>query len=114
MLAIRLLVAILLPLAALAESVAFKNFTLIDGTGGRPRSDMAMLITDGVIRWTGAMRDLKSPAGAQVVDLAGKFVMPGLINLHGHVGGTVDLAQDPKFYTRKTSRSSYTRTRLTE
>ena len=34
------------------------------------------------------------------VDLAGKFVMPGIINLHCHLGNTVDLAQDPKNFTR--------------
>ena len=35
------------------------------------------------------------------MDLTGKFVIPGLINLHGHIGNTVDLTQDAKFYTRK-------------
>jgi imidazolonepropionase-like amidohydrolase len=98
---IRFPAMLLLPLAASAETVALKNFTMIDGTGARPRAEMAMLINDGAIRWTGPARDLKVPAGAPVVDLTGKFVMPGIINLHGHVGGTVGLAQDPKFYTRE-------------
>ena len=31
-------------------------------------------------------RDVKSPAGATVVDVSGKFVVPGIINGHGHVG----------------------------
>ncbi|MBV8820070.1 MAG: amidohydrolase family protein, partial [Acidobacteriaceae bacterium] len=43
----------------------------------------------------------KAPAGAETIDLRGKFVMPGIINLHGHLGNVVDLTQDPKFYTRE-------------
>ena len=38
-------------------------------------------------------------AAAQTTGLAGKFVMPGIINLHGLVGNTVDLAQDPRNFT---------------
>jgi len=38
--------------------------------------------------------ELQAPAGAQTVDLTGKYVMPGIINLHGHLGNTVDLTQD--------------------
>jgi hypothetical protein len=33
--------------------------------------------------------------------LAGTFVMPGIVNLHAHIGNTVDLTQDAKFYTRE-------------
>jgi imidazolonepropionase-like amidohydrolase len=35
-----------------------------------------------------------------MTDLGGRFVMPGIINLHGHVGNTLGLAQDPANYTR--------------
>ncbi len=35
----------------------------------------------------------------QTTGLAGKFVMPGIINLRGLVGNTVDLAQDPRNFT---------------
>ena len=34
-------------------------------------------------------------------NLTGKFVMPGIINLHGHLGNIVDLTQDPKIFTRE-------------
>ena len=34
------------------------------------------------------------------MDLKGKYVMPGIINLHGHVGNVMGLVQDPKNYTR--------------
>jgi imidazolonepropionase-like amidohydrolase len=61
-----------------------------------------LLIEDGRIRWVGPMAELKAPAGATTVDLAGKFVMPGLINLHGHIGNVVGLTQDPNLYNRQT------------
>jgi len=76
-----------------------RNFTLIDGTGKAPVANAGMVITDGRIRYVGPASGLKAPAGAQSQDLAGKFVMPGIINLHGHLGNTKGLVQDPKNYT---------------
>jgi imidazolonepropionase-like amidohydrolase len=93
---------ILFTLAAVAaaETTVLKNFTLIDGTGKPPAANSAMILTDGRITWVGAASALKAPAGAQTVDLSGKYVMPGIINLHGHLGNVVDLTQDPKFFTK--------------
>ena len=59
-----------------------------------------MIVDNGRITWVGPAAQLKAPAGAETIDLTGKFVMPGIINLHGHLGNTVDLQQDAKFYTR--------------
>ena len=84
-----------------AETTVLDGFTLIDGTGRQPVANAAMIIIDGRIQWTGPQSRLKVPAGAQVTHLAGKYVMPGLMNLHGHLGNTVDLAQDPKNFTRE-------------
>jgi len=55
-----------------------------------------MLIDNGRITWIGSTARMKAPRDAEMIDLSGKFVMPGLINLHGHPGGTIDLKQDPK------------------
>ncbi|HXJ41123.1 MAG TPA: hypothetical protein VNH18_17705, partial [Bryobacteraceae bacterium] len=85
--------------AAPAETKVLDGFTLIDGTGRPPVANAAMVIVDGRISWAGPQAQLKVPAGAQVTHLAAKFVMPGIINLHGHLGNTLDLAQDPKNYT---------------
>ena len=91
---------VLLSLPAIGEIKVLKNFTLIDGNGGPAVADAAMIIDNGRITRIGSAARMPVPAGAEVIDLAGKFVMPGLINLHGHVGNTVDLAQNAKFYTR--------------
>src|SRR6266850_4061428 len=93
--------ALLLSSSLNAEVKVLKNFTLIDGTGRSPVAESAMIVTDGRITWIGRAAALKAPGGAEIVDLTGKFVMPGIINLHGHIGNTVDLTQDGKFYTRK-------------
>lgn len=92
---------ILLVAAASAETIVFHHFTLIDGTGKQPTPDAAMVVTDGRIAWAGPDSRLKAPAGVQTVDLTGKFVMPGIIDLHTHLASSVDLVQDPKFFTRE-------------
>ena len=86
--------------AAAAETTVLTHFTLIDGTGRAPVADAALVVTDGRIQWAGPAAQLHAPRGARTVDLRGKYVMPGLINLHAHVGNTVGLAQDPRNYTR--------------
>ncbi|HXJ44221.1 MAG TPA: amidohydrolase family protein [Bryobacteraceae bacterium] len=85
--------AVLVAAPLCAEVKILKNFTLIDGTGKAPVTAAAMIIDNGRISWVGTTAQLKAPAGADVVDLAGKFVIPGIINLHGHLGAVVDLTQ---------------------
>jgi imidazolonepropionase-like amidohydrolase len=84
---------LLLAVAAHAEVKVLRNFTLIDGTGRAPVANAAMIVDSGRITWVGPAAQLKTPANAETVDLTGKFVMPGIINLHGHLGATVDLTQ---------------------
>ena len=85
--------------ASSAETVVLKNFKLIDGTGKGAVANASMVITDGRIQNVGPAANLKVPAGSQVQDLSGRYVMPGIINLHGHLGNTKGLVQDPKNYT---------------
>ncbi len=87
--------------AGFAETKVLQGFTLIDGNGRRPVSPAAMIVNDGRIQWVGPQSQLKMPAGAESIDLTGKYVMPGIINLHGHVGNTLDLDQGAKFATRE-------------
>jgi imidazolonepropionase-like amidohydrolase len=70
--------------SAVAQVTALTHATLIDGTGAAPQNDVTILIENGRIRDMGAA--LSPPAGAAVIDLTGKFVVPGIINGHGHVG----------------------------
>lgn len=98
----RLALAGLLAVACVhAEVKVFKNFTLIDGRGGTPVKNAAMVVDSGRITWVGPVSQLKSPGAAELVDCSGKYVMPGIINLHGHIGNTVGLKQDATFFTRE-------------
>jgi len=93
--------ALLFALPGRGEVKVLKNFTLIDGTARPPAAASAMIVDNGRIKWVGAASALKAPAGAETIDLAGAYVMPGIINLHGHVGNTIDLEQNFKFFTRE-------------
>lgn len=85
---------------AWGETVYLRNFTLIDGNGGAAVANAAMVITDGRITAIGSKDKVSEPKDTRAVDLGGKFVIPGIINLHGHLGNVVDLTQDPKFFTK--------------
>lgn len=88
-----------LPLAA--ETTVLQHCTLIDGNGQDPVVDATVVFSDGRVQYAGPSARAKFPKDAQVVNLTGKYVMPGIINLHGHLGNVVDLTQDPKFFTRE-------------
>lgn len=93
--------AFALTLPLWAETKVFTNFTLIDGTGKPAAPAMSMIVVDGKIQTVGPAAKIKAPGGAETIDLSGKFVMPGIVNSHGHVGSTVDMDQGPELYTKE-------------
>src|SRR5207245_8952447 len=93
----------LLPCAAIASALtvtlagqpssatkAFTGVRLIDGTARVPLDNATIVVRDGRVVAAGA--NVTIPAGAERVALAGKTVIHGLINAHGHVGDTAGLA----------------------
>ncbi|MDB4474047.1 amidohydrolase family protein [Opitutaceae bacterium] len=74
-----------------AQDVAFVSAKIIDGTGAAPIERGILVIRDGRISAVGEVGKVKEPQGAVQVDVSGKVIMPGLINGHGHIGGTVGL-----------------------
>ena len=74
-------------ISAQTPAVAFTDATIIDGTGGRILNNGTLLIERGRITAVGDAETVTLPPGADVRSLAGKTVMPGLINAHGHAGG---------------------------
>jgi len=57
---------------------------VFDGTGGPLREGSAVLVEDGVIRSVTSASEPR-PEGAQTLDLAGRTLMPGLIEAHTHI-----------------------------
>ncbi len=69
----------------MSGALAVVDGNLIDGTGAEPVPDATVVMEDGRVQAAGA--DVDVPAGAHVIDAAGKTVMPGLVEGHAHVGG---------------------------
>jgi imidazolonepropionase-like amidohydrolase len=88
---IGLVLAVLLPAStARAQVTAIQHATVIDGTGAGPRADVTLVLENGRIREMGPSSSLQLPAGANVITATGKYVVPGIINAHGHVGENRD------------------------
>jgi len=59
--------------------------TLINPTPAAPVSNAVIVITGSRITQVGTAASVKPPAGAQVIDATGKFVIPGLADMHNHL-----------------------------
>ncbi len=87
---IMLAAALSLTVSASAQVTVLTHATLIDGTGAAPQNDVTLVMENGRIRDLGSSARIAVPSGATVLDLTGKFVVPGIINAHGHVGANRD------------------------
>ena len=61
------------------------NGTLIDGNGGTPVADAAVLIQDEHIRAVGRKAEVNAPGDATLIDAQGGYILPGLIDTHVHL-----------------------------
>ena len=95
-----LILASLAPARGASAVKAFVGARLFDGTGRPAVADTVLVVTDGRVTAVGPARDVRIPAGAERIDLAGRFVIPGLVNAHGHVGETRGLRAGPELYDR--------------
>jgi imidazolonepropionase-like amidohydrolase len=76
----------LLSLTALGQPiVAVTHVTVIDGTGAKPKSDQTVLVKGERIAAVGNSRRVKVPEGATSVSGRGKFLIPGLWDMHVHL-----------------------------
>jgi imidazolonepropionase-like amidohydrolase len=74
-----------LPLSA--ETLAIQNVTLIDGTGAAPRSGVTVVVDGNTIAAVGDSQ-VTIPSGAKRIDGSGKYLIPGLMDIHVHVPGS--------------------------
>lgn len=65
------------------HSVVFRNVTVIDMQSGQPKPQMTVLIVGN--RITALGKKVKVPNNAEIVDASGKFMIPGLWDMHVHI-----------------------------
>ena len=76
-----------------APLLALTHVRVIDGTGAPAREDRTVILRDGRIE---AILDgaAAPPGGAQVLDLQGRTLMPGLVGMHNHLMYTASINLD--------------------
>lgn len=87
-----LLIVLLTPILPLAPtnqdarptSLVLTHVTVIDGTGSPPQPEITLVITGDRIIGLGQAGTIPIPTDAQVVDATGKFLIPGLWDMHAH------------------------------
>jgi imidazolonepropionase-like amidohydrolase len=65
--------------------IALEGATLIDGAGGDPKQDALIIIRNGHIESIARVNQIPIPKNAERINLAGKTIIPGLIDAHAHV-----------------------------
>jgi imidazolonepropionase-like amidohydrolase len=68
-----------------APVVALTHVSVIDGTGAAPRADQTIILSGGKIESVADARSASVPKGAQILDLRGYSVIPGLVGMHDHL-----------------------------
>ena len=66
------------------KPLVFTHVTVIDATGAPAKPEMTVVITGGRITELGPTNGIRVPKDAQVVDATGKFLIPGLWDMHVH------------------------------
>ena len=67
-----------------AATVVLRHVRVIDGTGAPAQADRTVILQGAKIASVGGP-DLAAPAGAEVLDMTGRTVMPGLVGMHDHM-----------------------------
>ena len=80
---LRILICILLAVPSLAGTVVFRNVSVIPMTSPKVLEKQSVVVKDGLIQ--SISKSPRVPENATVIDGTGKFLMPGLADMHVHV-----------------------------
>ncbi len=70
--------------AGTGEILVITRVTLVDGTGSAPRRDVSVVLVGDRIAWVGDSGQVPETGAARVIDGRGKYLVPGLWDLHTH------------------------------
>lgn len=87
-----LLFSLLCSLPVFAQNLTLTHVTVIDCTGAPAQPNSTVVIAQGHIAAVGPAAVVKIPDGTHVVDATGKFLIPGLWDMHGHLTDATDEA----------------------
>ena len=65
---------------------ALTGARLIDGTGSAPIEHAVVIVNNGKIEAAGSADTVRIPKGVPSIDVSGKSILPGLWDMHAHVG----------------------------
>ena len=76
------------------------DVTVIDGTGAAPAPHMAVIVQFGTIQAIRPILGFRAPHGAQIIDGAGRYLIPGLWDMHVHMSTrpSTPLGTGPRSY----------------
>lgn len=92
------------PAADAGVEVVFVGATVWDGTSSAPIRDAVLHVRDGRVDTMHAGAGYEAPEGVRTVDLSGRYIVPGLINAHGHVGMARGLETGPEVHSEENVR----------
>lgn len=72
----------LMPAGVIAQDLTITNATLINGTGAPPAPGMTVVVRAGTI--VDISTSSKDASGSKIIDVAGRWILPGLIDAHAH------------------------------
>jgi len=79
--------------AAYAGNLLIENVTLIDGTGRPPVAGASVLVTEDRISLV-SRQPIDPPPDTRRIDGAGKYLMPGLVDMHIHLQGSAEVTPE--------------------
>lgn len=107
-LVLKSVLAVMAPLAALAACVAPQqtDVLVVDASaifdGRDVIRDARLVVREGRVEAVGPQSEIAAPAGAEILDYGDRFLMPGMIASHSHVGTVSGTEHGGRFYSRET------------
>jgi imidazolonepropionase-like amidohydrolase len=81
-------------------SLAITHVTIIDATGAAPQPDMTVFLADEQIAAIGPSNSVSIPSKTKTFDATGKFLIPGLVDMHVHLTGAGEPTGSREFILR--------------